>query len=203
MQNLIELLKNQLGEQGIETLSQKVGANPQQVSIAIEGIVPTLLGAMTRNAASTQGASGLLAALDRDHDGSILDDIQGFLGSENTQGAGILKHVLGSQRSIAEQRIQQKTGLNPKASAQLFETLAPMVMGALGKEKRNSGGFDAGSLVQMLGGLTGTADKSTSLDLNDILEMFTTEGNKTGRKQNGGGLASMAGGLLRSLFGKR
>ena len=65
-----------------------------------QAAVPLLVGAMQRQAASPTGLDALAGALDRDHDGSILDDIGGFLGSGGTvgRGAGILGHVLGARQ---------------------------------------------------------------------------------------------------------
>ncbi|MFT5512910.1 MAG: hypothetical protein ACI8SE_001309 [Bacteroidia bacterium] len=68
-------------------MANKIGANKQQTTTALEGIVPTMLGAMSNNSQNESGASGLLGALDKDHNGSILDDISGFIGnSDNVQG---------------------------------------------------------------------------------------------------------------------
>jgi hypothetical protein len=94
--DITQLLLSQLGEGGVDAMASKIGADKSQTTSALEGIVPTLLGAMSSNTKSESGASGLLGALDRDHDGSVFDDVAGFIGnSDNGPGEGILKHVLG------------------------------------------------------------------------------------------------------------
>ena len=109
-------------------MANKIGANSQQTSSALEGIVPTLLGAMSNNSQSKSGASGLLGALDRDHDGSILDDVSGFIGnSDNGPGEGILKHVLGGNRNTVENGLSAKTGLNTSQVGQLLKIAAPLI----------------------------------------------------------------------------
>lgn len=81
-------------------------------------------------------ASGLLGALDRDHDGSILDDVAGFIGNnDNSAGDGILKHVLGDNRNTVENGLSAKTGLNSSQIGQLLKMAAPLIMGYLGKQK--------------------------------------------------------------------
>jgi hypothetical protein len=89
-------------------------------------------------------------AIVKDHDGSILDDVKGFLGnSESANGAGILSHVLGDQRSEVENRLAQTTGLDASSAGQLLETVAPLVMGALGKTQQEQG-LDASGLSSFL-----------------------------------------------------
>ena len=46
-----------------------------------------LLGGLLCNAQPSGGAAALLDALQKDHDGSVLDDIGGFLGQNS--GAGV------------------------------------------------------------------------------------------------------------------
>lgn len=161
--------------------------------------MPTLLGAMANNTKSESGASGLLGALDRDHDGSILDDITGFINQgDSAQGDGILKHVLGGQRTVVESGLSQKTGLNSSQMSGLLKMVAPILMGYLGKQKKSqSSGFDNGSITDLLGGLASESHKNTSLDLGDVIDIV---GGLTGggsSKKSSGGL----GGMLGKLFG--
>ncbi|MBO6515600.1 MAG: DUF937 domain-containing protein [Bacteroidia bacterium] len=198
--DLTKLIMAQLGEGGIDAMAQKIGADPKQTSSALEGVVPTLLGAMSNNAKSNEGASGLLGALDRDHDGSILDDVTGFIGnSDNGPGAGILKHVLGDNKSAVESGLSQKTGLNSGQIGNMLTMVAPLIMGYLGKQKRedSGGGFDLGGIAGMLGNLASTSDKSTGLDLGDVLSVV---GGLTGGNSKGG--SAGIGGLLGKLFGR-
>jgi hypothetical protein len=115
---------------------------------------------MARNTQNAQGASALASALDRDHDGSVLNNLDAFLRTpEQGKGAGILNHVLGAQRGRVEQYVAKSSGLNSGNSGQLLEMLAPLVMGSLGKQKKAQG-LDAGGLAGMLGQLLGGAQTS-------------------------------------------
>lgn len=198
--DITQLLLKQLGEGGIESMANKIGANKQQTASALEGIVPTMLGAMSNNTQSKSGASGLLAALDRDHDGSILDDVSGFIGnSDGGPGEGILKHVLGGNRNTVENGLSAKTGLNSSQISQLLKMAAPLIMGFLGKQKKEQGsGFDLGSITGLLGGMAKTSDNNTGLDLGDILQVVGGLSGGNSSSQSGGGI----GGLLGKLFGK-
>lgn len=60
---------------GIDQMSRALGLGESDVTKVLSGALPAMLGGLTRNAASPDGASGLLGALDRDHDGSIADEM--------------------------------------------------------------------------------------------------------------------------------
>lgn len=149
MANLMEMLQSQLSEGVLDQLTQKIGANnKEQTQAAASGILSTLTAALAKNAATPEGASALAGALDRDHDGSILDDVMGMLtGASNNNtptqsaalnGAGILKHVLGGKQSNVIDMISKMSGLNSGQSGSLMEMLAPMVLGTLGKQKKQA-----------------------------------------------------------------
>lgn len=197
--DLTQLLMSQLGQGGLSAIAGKIGADENQTANALGGIVPTLLGAMTKNTQDQRGAEGLLGALDRDHDGSIFDDISGFVGNaDQGPGEGILKHVLGNNRPVVESGLSQKTGLNSGQISNLLKIAAPLIMGYLGKEKRQqSSGFDLGGIAGLLGGMTKTADKNTGIDLGDVLNIVGSLSGG-GQQSRGGGI----GGLLGKLFGK-
>jgi hypothetical protein len=157
MADISNVLQSLLNEQTIGQLSKQLGANPEQTSTAASGVVTTLVSALAKNAGSPEGAGALMKALDKDHDGSILDDITGLLsgqavgaGQRAANGAGIVGHVLGNRQSGAVEMVSKVSGLQGEQVNQLMTMLAPLVMGALGKAK-NQGGLDLSSLVGMLG----------------------------------------------------
>ncbi len=175
--NLMDLLQGQLPDQMLDQLSNQVGgANRQQTAAAASGIVATLVSALARNASNEQGAQSLANALDRDHDGSILDNLAGLLGggqvpaqqSRALNGAGILNHILGDRQSGAIDMISQMSGLNSSQTGNMMQMLAPVVMGLLGKTKREQG-LDVGGLVNLL---SGTA-QSRQVQNNPAMSMVT------------------------------
>ena len=196
--DVTSLLFNSLGDQGISELSKKVGVDNKSVQSTLEGIVPSLLGAMSKNTSSKEGAQGFMKAIDRDHDGSILDNLGDFLGDSKKQedGNGILKHVLGDNRNQVEESLAMKTGMSSNKVSELMKIAAPIVMGIIGKQRKTqSTGFDENGLTSLLGGLAGTADKNTGLDLGDIMNMVGSLSNGGNNKSGG------IGGLIKGLFG--
>lgn len=151
MNALTEMLMSQLAGGALSRISGKIGADQGTTSKALAIALPLLISALARNSSTPTGADALNQAVDKDHDGSILDNLGGFFGNtEAANGAGILGHVLGDRRSDAENGIAQSTGLDAGAAGQLLETLAPLVMGALGKTKQQQG-LDANGLSAFLG----------------------------------------------------
>ncbi len=156
---LTNILQGQLSDQMIGQLSQQLGGvDKEKTATAASGIVTTLMGALARNASDPKGAQSLDQALEQDHDGSILDDVVGMVtGSTQPQnsrmvnGAGILKHVLGGKQSGAVDMISKMSGLDQNKTGSLMSMLAPLVMGALGKTKKEQG-LDIGGLTQILTG---------------------------------------------------
>ena len=61
----------------ISTLSQQTGLDENKTATVVQQVVPTLLSGIQNNL-SSNGVGGFLSALDKSHDGSVLDDLTGF-----------------------------------------------------------------------------------------------------------------------------
>ncbi len=159
MTNVFELIQGQLDDNLIQQLTSHIGAaSPEQTQTAASGVISTLVAGLNRNASQPEGANSLLAALDRDHDGSILNDVAGFLmGNRQAQnpnmlnGAGILNHILGTKQSGAADMLGKATGMDSGKIAKLMIALAPMVLAALGKARKQEG-LGAEGIGQLLSG---------------------------------------------------
>ena len=140
MNSILDLLADSIGGDNIGQLAGAIGADPRRTQTAVSAALPAILAALTQNTNTTAGASALSSALDRDHDGSLLDHLGGFLGGQMrgkaTDGGGILGHILGGQRQQLEQGVAQASGLDMSQVARLLPILAPIVMAALGRRKR-------------------------------------------------------------------
>src|SRR5215472_12971778 len=102
--NLTGLLNDALSGDTISQISQQLGTDEGTTSNAIQAALPMLLGGLANKSASEDGANSLASALDQHHDGSILNDLEGFLGNFSSgPGAAILGHIFGGQQSAVEQ----------------------------------------------------------------------------------------------------
>jgi hypothetical protein len=153
--SISDLLGQTLQGGALDQIGAQLGTDSQTTSQAVSAALPMLLGALARNSSQTGGAEALSAALARDHDGSVLDDIGGFLGggaATTTAGAGILGHLFGGRQAAVEQAVGQSAGLDGQSAGQLMAMLAPLVMGALSRGAQQRGGLDPSILAGMLGG---------------------------------------------------
>jgi hypothetical protein len=211
--NILDLVQGFLTPEVIAELSKKVGATPEQTQVAAEAGLHSILGGLANNAATPEGASGILGALDRDHDGSVLDDILGLVtGTAQVQnpnaanGSGILQHILGGNLGNIAGAISQMSGLKAGSVIGILMQLAPLVMGSLGAVKRNQG-MDTSGLGNILGAvLQQTQTQHQDSPLGGILSQVLGGGGGLGNilgtllggggGNNGGGLGSILGAVL-------
>ncbi|HAR73401.1 MAG TPA: hypothetical protein DCR77_08340 [Flavobacteriaceae bacterium] len=155
------LIQGAMGQQIVGSAAKQLGINESQAQIAVAAAVPFLLSALNKNAQGG-GAEGISNALNQ-HDGSILDNLSGFLGQGGNQqdGLGILGHVLGNKQQNVESAISQQSGLNMGQVTQILALVAPIVMGYLGKQKQ-SAGLDSNGIAGLLGGLVGGSTTQTN-----------------------------------------
>ncbi len=150
MFNILEVLSSQLSQEQVNAISQKIGASPEQTEMAIQASLPTLLGALGRKAESPEGAEQVHAALSRDHDGSILDNLGGLIGmvtggtahkpsGTSSIGDAILGHLLGGKKNQVQETIGKSSGISASQVGSLLVMLAPMVMGAVGRQQKSQG----------------------------------------------------------------
>jgi hypothetical protein len=160
MNPLIGMLASQLGGPVIQQISQQIGADSGITQSAVGMALPMLLSAFGNQAATTDGADAIHQATQQ-HDGSILDNVMGFVGNAGaaSMGSALLGQVLGGDTHNAmADNISQKTGMDSGSANQLLGMLAPLVMGALGKSSQEQGGLDPNGIAQMLGAVSGGND---------------------------------------------
>lgn len=151
--DLLSLLNSQLQDQDVvKKISKQVGAKPDQVKQLTELALPTLLQAMNKNTQTQDGAKSLLKALDQHQDDDVSDLNQFFNKVDKQDGAKILGHLLGNKESKVEQGLAAKTGMDMSQVSSLLMMLAPLLMGQLGKQKKQQSGFGLDDLMGMLGG---------------------------------------------------
>lgn len=160
MSGIMNLLGGDLGTSLIEGLSNQTGQTTSKTNNVLEMAMPVLLQAMQRNASSPKGAAGLMGALSNKHDGSILDNLdQIFSGSSANEveedGGKILGHVFGNRQQNIQNALSKQSGVDASSVSKILKIAAPVVMGLMGKQQRQSSVRDASGLTNMLGGLIG------------------------------------------------
>jgi hypothetical protein len=68
--------------------------------------------------------------------GGLMGALGGLFGGRATNGGGILGHVLGNRQPAVQEGVARASGLGRGQALQLLLMLAPLIMSALGKLKR-------------------------------------------------------------------
>ncbi|WP_136480642.1 DUF937 domain-containing protein [Cognatitamlana onchidii] len=211
MSGILDLLNSDLGKTIISGVSGQTNQPQNKTQDVLTMALPVLMAAMKRNAATPQGAEGLMGALNNNkHNGSILDNLDGlFNGGVNDEvindGSKILGHVLGNKQHNIENTLGAKAGMDAGSVAQILKIAAPILMGMLGKQTRQQHVNSSSGIESLLGGLLGgnSAKQEQSflesiLDadgdgsaIDDVANMVLG----SSKKQSG------LGGLLGGLFG--
>ena len=169
----LEALLGLLQGQDLGKLAEQVGGNEGQVKNGVMAALPAMLTALSKNTGTEKGAQELSNALETKHDGSILNNLSGYLSNPDLKdGAGILNHLFGSQTSNVANAVSQSSGLDSNGSMKILQMLAPVLMGMLGQQKKQNN-LDAegiGNLTSMLAsnfgseaGASGIVDVVTNL----------------------------------------
>ena len=211
MSGLLDLLSSPMGKQLINGVAGQTGQSENKTADVLSMAMPLILGAMKKNVStSPQGAQGLMSALSSKHDGSILDNLGGFFGggvdqSAMDDGAGILGHVFGNNQGNVESALSQKSGMDIGSIANILKVAAPIVMGFIGKQTKQTNISDANGMNSLLGGLLGGQPQQNQSLITTLLDadgdgsiLDDVAGMVMGSSKKKGGL----GGLLGGLFGK-
>jgi len=215
--SLIDLLTGSTSNQVAEQAENKFGISKNQIIALLAVAAPLVISYLRNKSQDTNEAEALNNALDKDHDGSILDDAS-QAEARQAEGGSILDHVFGGQKSNVENQLSQNTGISIDKIGPILAMLAPVIMGYIGKEKQQNN-VGAGGLGDLLGGILGNASNQAqaqqSSPLNDILGSVLGGGQSQSggnplndilgsvlgggggqQQQQGGGLGSILGNLL-------
>lgn len=184
-----------VGDDGVNAISNKLGLDKKQANDALLASLPSIVSALNGNTQSKMGLKSLDKAIEKDHDGSLLDNLSGYFQNPDlNDGKGILKHTLGSRRTGVEEKLSAKTGVDANSIGKILEFAAPLVLSYLGKQKKESSSNNG--LADILSNLLNSNTNSSNdpadngFDVGDIANMFINN-----RK---GGI----GGFLQGLLGK-
>jgi hypothetical protein len=81
MTSLVDTVLGRLGTGGLGAVAGQLGLGGEgEAKSAVTSAVTVLTGALAHNASQPKGAQALDAALEKDHDGGIFNNLGGFLG---------------------------------------------------------------------------------------------------------------------------
>lgn len=193
MKDLLEALGQQLGGDPIRHLSGQIGAPAQQTASAVSAALPMLIAGLGHQASQAGGAERLMGMIDRDGDGSILDDVAGFFagGGRGGAGAGPLGEIFGQRADSVSGAVSRASGLGGAQVQQILAMLVPVVLSFLARGRTAGSGArtSGGGLGDLVGGLLGGGGGG----LGGLVGGMLGGG---GSGSGGGGLGDLVGGLL-------
>ncbi|MEF9478746.1 DUF937 domain-containing protein [Chryseobacterium sp. 1B4] len=217
--SLINLITGKISNQIAENAENKFGISKNQMIALLAVAAPLIISHLRNKSHDDKEAEALNNALDKDHNGSILNDAS-QPEARLTEGGSILDHIFGGQKSAVESHLSENTGISIDKIGPSLAMLTPVVMGYIGQQKQQN---DAGAngLGNLLGGIledaSAKAQAEESHPLNDILKSVLGNvehsqpsgnplsdilGNVLGggnQQQSGGGLGS----ILANIFGSK
>ncbi|QQS17997.1 DUF937 domain-containing protein [Candidatus Saccharibacteria bacterium] len=151
-----QILLEQLSGAAAEKLGSRNGLDQASTNGAMDSALTAILSGLQQEAGSKKGANKLDTAIAKDHSGSILDNLAGAVDSDTTKldGGKILEHIFGKNTNNVTDSVAQNSGVSGAAASDILTTLAPIVLGQIGKQKQSEG-LDVGGLVNILLGQKG------------------------------------------------
>ena len=144
------------GNDAVGAIAQKYNITSKQASSVITNALPSLLGAMQKNASTQGGAEALIKALG-DHAGNAGNIVSNLKVTDLTDGNKILSHIFGGNLSSIINGISKKSGVGSGIVSSILASIAPSLLALLGKGQQGSGTNAAG-----LAGMLGTILSATS-----------------------------------------
>ena len=169
MSSILDMFSGLL-DSNLDQIQSSLGNdNKKGILSAASVALPAMLEALNRNTNTKEGAQSLADALDKDHDGSKLNDISSMISNfQGENGSAILNHMFGSKKENIINSVSKSSGLNTDSTANLMSMLAPLVLEFLGKSKKEQN-LDAGGISD----LTSMASNLLSGSNGNLMGMIT------------------------------
>jgi hypothetical protein len=194
MADFINDFMKQYGGDVSRQLGANLGLKPRAAAQLVPQVIPMIMGGLKRQMETRGGADRLDHILNKYGSEDVLSDIGAAI-SAKAQEAGPdpqLGGLLGQSGLQASQMIGQKFGLSSEKAMSLIPMLAPLILGALSKQKNQAGGPG-------LGGVAALIDRDGDGNILDDIAGFLGPALGGGASSGGGLLGSLLGGL----FGKK
>ncbi len=169
--NLQSIITNSLlSGAALDVLSKKTKMPKSKLKPIVAAAIPMLLGSMTKNASSKDGAASLLSALGKHETKKSAK--QQIEEADLEDGAKILGHILGDNKKNAFSALAKEADVDEKDVDGVLNNIAPLLMSSLSsatgsaKSKKKTGvdlsdGFDLSDVFGLLGGAVQPEHKSS------------------------------------------
>ena len=189
----VNSLLNLLEGGGVRTLAASAKADEAQVTAVLSDALPVLVGKMSDNASTKEGAESLNKALNDHRTGGAIDVASFLQNADGADGQKILGHILGDDRDAATKALSKKSGLSSSKVSTILSLVAPLLLSQLGNNKKDD---DASGLGGLLGGMLGSGSNSGGGLGASLLGSLLGGGSSSSSSSSSG-----LGGILGGLFG--
>jgi hypothetical protein len=143
--DMFQMIMSQLQNGGITEIAEKLGVSPVQAEKAANGALPSLMTELAAKSKSAQTANdnhGFLSLLDKNKDGSVVDDIMALVAKGGPQSGDVTSlvfNILGGKSDKVVSELSKSSGINPAQAGGLLSMIAPLIMQTLSKTKAEGG----------------------------------------------------------------
>jgi hypothetical protein len=166
MDNILDTIKGQLGEDTINKLAKQLGENKESVQKAIDSLLPNIMNGVSKNGESV---SGFMSNFDTNGDGTVdLSDLSGMAGKLSGGAMDMVNSIFGEKKGDIAASVSADAGISQESAGSLMDSLTSMVMSNVSKAQ-SSTGIDMSNILGSL--QKGSADllSSGGEQLNNLL----------------------------------
>ncbi|MBD2700617.1 DUF937 domain-containing protein [Spirosoma sp. BT702] len=158
--HLISYLKDQFTPAVVDKLGSVLNESPVDTLKAINGVLPTLLGGLTRRIQATGGASAIISFLDKGDYSNVPLEISQTLDNHPplsetvTASRGFLDHIFDDKLTRVTELVGTYSGVKPQSAMTLLGLAGTILMGVLGRQEQENGLTGSGLKTLLLGQAT-------------------------------------------------
>ena len=153
--HLLSYLKEQFTPAVVDQLSLDLNESSANTLKAIDGVLPALLGALTRRVQESGGPSSIIDFLDKEDYGDTPLDVSQVAGAlsdtadSNVAAHEFLDHIFGDKLNRTTELISTYSGTKPQSILVILTQAGTVLMGTLGRQEQDKG-LTADSLKTLL-----------------------------------------------------
>jgi len=137
--NLLKIVKDQVSDNFLNKASEVIGGSPASTQKAIGALIPSFMGSVVTKASTESGASDLLSMIKNGGYNSNAGSTEMNLMNNKTneilsKGENLVSKLMGNNADNLVSRISSFSNLTKGGTSKLLSMVAPMVMGAIGKQ---------------------------------------------------------------------
>ncbi len=185
--NLVDLIKNELGDVVIDQVTNLLGESKENTGNAVNGAVSGILDGLLTSSSEEGGAANLVNTLGGMDDGLLGNFASMLSGGDHSSLIGTGTKLLGSLmgKGVVSKiaiAIAGFSGIKSKSATSLIGLVAPLILSVI-RKKMSSDNLDANGLLSMLQGQKDNISKAMPAGMLGITGNAKTETDKTPRME--------------------